>query len=84
MSSEFSKTMAWTSEPVLRRRFCCDRGCGRVFHICHRATEVSATAAKSVNNDVVVSNVGRGIVCTKKVLKAGWITEIASARTGSV
>ncbi len=43
------------------------------------ATEVSATAAKSVNNDVVVSSVGRRIVGTKKVLKVSWITEITSA-----
>ncbi len=46
-----------------------------------RATEVSATAATSVNNDVVVSSVGRRIVGTKKVLKVGWITEITSARS---
>ena len=45
-----------------------------------RATGVSATAAKSVNNDVVVSSVVRRIVCIKKVLKVGWITEITSAR----
>ena len=44
-----------------------------------RATEVSATAAPSVNNDVVVSSVGRRIVGTKKVLKVSWITEITSA-----
>lgn len=26
--------MVQTSEPVLRRRFCCDRECGREFYIC--------------------------------------------------
>jgi len=54
---------------------------GGCFTSVASVTEVSATAAKSVNNDVVVSNVGRRIVCTKKVLKGGWTTEIASART---
>ena len=51
-----------------------------VFTSVVRATGVSATAAKSVNNDVVVSSVVRRIVCIKKVLKVGWITEITSAR----
>lgn len=34
LSNEFSGTMVQTSEPVLRRRFCRDRRCGREFHIC--------------------------------------------------
>ena len=49
-----------------------------------RATEANATAAKSVNNAVVVSNVARRIVFIKKVLKVDWITEIASASTARV
>ena len=49
---------------------------GGCFTSVVHATEVSATAAKGVNNDVVVSSVGRRIVGTKKVLKVGWITEI--------
>ena len=54
---------------------------GGCFTSVLRATEVSATAATSVNSDVVVSSVDRRIVGTKKVLMVGWITEIASART---
>ena len=53
---------------------------GGCFTSVARATEVSATAATSVNNDVVVNSVGRRIVGTKKVLKVAWITEITSAR----
>ena len=76
--------MAWTTNPFCGRGFAATFDAGGCFISVVRATGVSATAAKDVSVDVAANSVAGRIAFTKKVLKVGWITEIASARIVSV